>query len=61
MFICYFKGTESKDFNVACGETPVVNGTTFKNDGNYSLNYYDLQLTCFGDCHNSDPKKYLHP
>lgn len=42
MFICYFKGTESKDFNVACGETPVVNGTTFKNNGNYSLNYYDL-------------------
>jgi len=39
MFICYFKGTESKGFNVACGETPVVNGT--KINGNYLLMYYD--------------------
>ncbi|XDV18835.1 hypothetical protein PO909_024446 [Leuciscus waleckii] len=46
MFICYFKGTESKDFNLACGETPVVNGTTFKNNDSNNQKVWDPVLLC---------------
>lgn len=56
MFICYFKGSESKDFNMACGERPVVNGTTFKNNGKNTLLKIPALVT-----HNSGPKKYLYP
>ncbi|XP_039514690.1 uncharacterized protein LOC120469645 [Pimephales promelas] len=40
------KGTESKDFNVACGETPVVNGTTFKNNESNNQKVWDPVLLC---------------
>ncbi|XDV18834.1 hypothetical protein PO909_024446, partial [Leuciscus waleckii] len=40
------KGTESKDFNLACGETPVVNGTTFKNNDSNNQKVWDPVLLC---------------
>ncbi|XP_051754590.1 uncharacterized protein LOC127515215 [Ctenopharyngodon idella] len=40
------KGSESKDFNMACGERPVVNGTTFKNTDNNNQKAWDPVLLC---------------
>ncbi|XP_077052867.1 uncharacterized protein LOC143736992 isoform X2 [Siphateles boraxobius] len=40
------KGTESKDFNEACGETPVVNGNTFKNNDSNNQKEWDPVLLC---------------
>ncbi|KAK7170915.1 hypothetical protein R3I94_000964 [Phoxinus phoxinus] len=40
------KGTESKDFNVACGEIPVENETTFKNNESNNQKVWDPVLLC---------------